>query len=410
MVELALLVARLFLSAVFLLAGVAKLSDPKGTNQALREFGMPAAIAPFLILALSATEIAVAAVLIPTKLAWYGACGALGLIGIFVVGIVVTLARGRDPECHCFGRLGSSRIGWKTLTRNAVLGALAAWLVVRGPSQIGPPLLKHLASAGETERRFFIFAAFVMCLLFYRALRPKPVAVQETAGPIFEDDPDPDSEEQSTAESDDQPVSVAEESNAAPAEQSAESGEPVPAAPPAARKTAPANKPKKLLPAPEVQPLSPAMRKLLEGGAGLPIGTPAPQFALPAITGERRSLMSLRSQGKTICLVFASPQCDPCRALFPYITRWSREYAQTFNFVVVGRGAAMENTVKSTGLDLSRVLLQRSLELSDVYGIKSTPAAVLVGADGLIQSQIAVGRDDIRGLIVAASSGTQPVT
>ncbi|HTW63399.1 MAG TPA: MauE/DoxX family redox-associated membrane protein [Bryobacteraceae bacterium] len=393
MLELALLVARLVLSAVFLLAGVAKLSDPKGTNKALRDFGVPRPLTPFLVLALSLVEIAVAVALVPIAFAWYGACGVLALVAIFVIGIVVTLARGRDPECHCFGRLDSSRIGWKTLVRNGVLGALAGWLVSRGPAQIGPSLWQHLAVAGENERRFFIFAAFVMCLLFYRALRPKPARKPESVETEWDDAAELEQEEE--------PASVPDE---AP---SPELSEPQPCAP---RATAPAVKRAKTLPAPEVQPLTAAMKKLLEAGDGLPIGTPAPQFALPAVNGERRSLLALRSQGKTICLVFASPHCDPCRALFPHISRWAREYERTFNFVVVGRGAAMENTAKNTGLDLSRVLLQRAFELSNVYGIKSTPAAVLVGADGLIQSQIAVGRNDIRQLVVSTGSGTRPVT
>ena len=41
--DAALLIARLLLAAVFTLAGVAKLSDLKGSRQAIIDFGVPAA-------------------------------------------------------------------------------------------------------------------------------------------------------------------------------------------------------------------------------------------------------------------------------------------------------------------------------------------------------------------------------
>jgi uncharacterized membrane protein YphA (DoxX/SURF4 family) len=43
--DAALLIARLVLGAVFTLAGVAKLSDLKGSHRAIINFGVPSAIA-----------------------------------------------------------------------------------------------------------------------------------------------------------------------------------------------------------------------------------------------------------------------------------------------------------------------------------------------------------------------------
>ena len=48
---------------------------------------------------------------------------------LFVVGIGVNLARGRNPECHCFGQLHSAPAGWKTLARTGALAAVAGLLV-----------------------------------------------------------------------------------------------------------------------------------------------------------------------------------------------------------------------------------------------------------------------------------------
>ncbi len=356
--ERALLVARLLLSAVFFLAGIAKLADRKGASKALHDFGLPAALAHPLSWLLSIAEIAVAVALVPVALAWYGAWAALALLAIFGIGIGIALARGRKPDCHCFGQLHSAPVGRSTFIRNGILAGVAAWLVSRGPLRAGPPLWQHLASAGDDERRFFLIAACAMCFLIFRALRRK----------------DPEQEADSTA---------------VDGEDSAQAETDIPAA---------------------ERQLDPELQKILETGTGWPIGTPAPDFTLTDITGQQCSLQSLRDKGRTICLIFSSPFCEPCRALWPSITRWARDHDQALNLIVISRGSAAENLAKQNDFELSRVLVQPGFELSEAYGVSATPAAVLVGADGLIQSQLAVGRDDIRQLIDASVQASPRAT
>jgi len=59
--DAALLIARLVLAGVFTLAGVAKLSDLKGSRRAIINFGVPSAIAAPLGLLLPLAELTVAA-------------------------------------------------------------------------------------------------------------------------------------------------------------------------------------------------------------------------------------------------------------------------------------------------------------------------------------------------------------
>jgi peroxiredoxin len=301
---------------------------------------VPAAFAQPLSLVLSLTEIAVAVALVPFALAWYGACAALALLGVFIIGIAIAMVRGRRPDCHCFGQLHSAPVGRGTLIRNGVLVAIAAWLVVRGPTRLGPALGNHLASAGDTERRLFMVAAVLLCFLFLRALRQADTEDDEVA-------PEPP---------------------------------------------------------PQHQPHDPVLQKVLLEGIGWPIGTPAPDFTLPDIAGQKCSLQSLRDQGKTICLVFSSPHCDPCKALWPHLSRWASEHERTLNIVVVSRGATVEALAKQNQFEASRALLQQEFEISEAYGVISTPAAVLVGTNGLIQSQLAVGREDIQKLLSSAAT------
>ena len=125
-----LLVLRLGLSAVFLVAGFAKLADLAGSRAALRDFGVPARLSsPFGVL-LPLAELAVAVALVPAASAWWGALGALALLLVFVAGIGYALSRGRTPDCHCFGQLHSAPAGPSTLVRNLVLAALAAVVIV----------------------------------------------------------------------------------------------------------------------------------------------------------------------------------------------------------------------------------------------------------------------------------------
>src|ERR687883_284484 len=109
-----------------------KLTDRSGTRQALIDFGLPTSLAVPLGLLLPIAELAVAAALIPTSTALWGGVGALALLLLFIVGISINLARGRKPDCHCFGQLHSAPAGWKTLARNGALAAVASFIVWQG--------------------------------------------------------------------------------------------------------------------------------------------------------------------------------------------------------------------------------------------------------------------------------------
>src|SRR5215218_7157556 len=71
----AILLDRLLLATVFAVAGVAKLADRAGSRQAIVDFGLPARLATLLGILLPLYELAVAAALIPTPTAWWGAVG-----------------------------------------------------------------------------------------------------------------------------------------------------------------------------------------------------------------------------------------------------------------------------------------------------------------------------------------------
>src|SRR5215470_14560633 len=130
--SIVLLVARLLLSAVFSVAGVTKLADLSGSRRAMIGFGLPKNVAGPVSLALPLAEILVALALIPLNSAWMAAVAAAGLLSIFVIAIAVNLARGRTPDCHCFGQLHSEPVGSSTLIRNIALIIVAGFIVAAG--------------------------------------------------------------------------------------------------------------------------------------------------------------------------------------------------------------------------------------------------------------------------------------
>jgi peroxiredoxin len=142
-------------------------------------------------------------------------------------------------------------------------------------------------------------------------------------------------------------------------------------------------------------------------GIGLPIGTPAPEFELPGLTGEKRSLQSLRELGDVL-LVFSSPFCESCAALTANLVRWTHEKEGLPNVVLINVGTAKDNLAKLTGFDASRVLLQPQFEVAEMYDCGVTPAAVLVGADGLVQSALAVGAAAIEQLVSQQPASRRP--
>ena len=120
---------RIALSAMFGVAGVAKLLDQRGTRDAVKDFGSPASLVPVLSFVLPIVELAIATGLLFDLTARPSAVAALLVLGLFVVAISVSLARGSTHDCHCFGQLYSRPLGWPTLVRNLVF-ALGAGVVL----------------------------------------------------------------------------------------------------------------------------------------------------------------------------------------------------------------------------------------------------------------------------------------
>jgi methylamine dehydrogenase accessory protein MauD len=337
-----LLVARLLLALVFLVAGVAKLADRTGSRQGLVDFGVPRALASPLGILLPLAELAVGAALIPTSTAWWGAIGALALLLLFVAGISINLARGRKPNCHCFGQLHSAPAGWSTLFRNGALAAIAGFILWEGKEGAGPSAVSWLGDLPTAQLLALIGGLLVLGLLavegwfLVNLLRQNGrllVRLEELEKRVT-------SAEGAASES------------------------------------------------PQTQPQ-----------AGLPVGTEAPTFNLQGLYGETLTLEALRASGKPVMLLFTDPNCGPCTAMLPEIGRWQQEHAERATVALVSRGTPEENRSKSAEHGLTGVLLQGDWEVSEAYQVAGTPSAVIVEPDGKVGSPVAAGPEAIRSLV-----------
>src|SRR6266536_298612 len=354
--SLLLVFARLLLCVVFLIAGLAKLADLAGSRQAMRDFGVPAVLADLFGLLLPLAELAIAVALLPAVSAWWGGLGALLLLLLFVVGISYNLARGRQPDCHCFGQLHSSPAGWPTLIRNVGLAALASVIVALGRSTPALGVLDWLAPLSVIQRIEVLAGVLLLALLIGEVWLLFHVLSQQGRLLLR--------------------IEALEAQRAA----NGMAAQPIP-------------------PGNTASPVT-----------GLPVGTPAPGFALPPLTGEMTTLQALRALGKPVVLIFSDPGCGPCTALLPEIGRWQREHANKLVVVLISRGTVEANRPKVTEYGLTHMLLQQDREVAQAYQASGTPSAVLIRPHGTIGSPLAQGADAIRALIDQALNPIGPDT
>jgi hypothetical protein len=161
-VDAVVLVARLVLAGVLIVSATAKLRDRQGARQAAADLGVPPGLAPLIAASLAPLELLSAVLLLTTG--WLVVAGAAlaGLLLLaFTIAIVVSLARGRRVECHCFGALSAKPLSWWSVARNVALLLLAV-LVLTGGGQQGWPwqeLADLLDPLSSTERWLWVVVA-----------------------------------------------------------------------------------------------------------------------------------------------------------------------------------------------------------------------------------------------------------
>ncbi len=337
---------RLFLVAIFALAGIGKLLDLDGSENAIKDFGVPDILAkPFSVL-LPFAEILVAILLLFVQTSWLGAIGGFLLLLTFIGGMLFQMAKGNAPDCHCFGQLHSEPVSTKSLIRNGIFAILAFFLILSGKDNQGLSVF-DLSNNSEGNFMSFILGLATVGLLAAVVFYLKRISEQQTQ--IM------------------RRMEILELT-------ALDGGR-------------------------EIE-----RENLTHPNKGLPIGAPAPDFVLPDTNGRDVSLENLLMQAKPVLFFFISPTCNPCAALLPEIERWQAELKGKLNFVFVSSGKGKENLEKLAGGEFKQILLQKDREVALLFGAEWTPTAVIVNTDGTIASRTAVGDKAIREMLEMAKT------
>ena len=131
---------------------------------------------------------------------------------------------------------------------------------------------------------------------------------------------------------------------------------------------------------------------------GLRAGAEAPNFVLADLDGKPRSLLDYR--GKRVLLVFSDVTCGPCDEVAVELVRRYKRRPKGLEIVMIGRGDPETNrrNAKVMGYPFP-VLLQKSWEVSKLYGMFATPIGYLIDENGILVEDVAVGPQPILDLV-----------
>ncbi len=334
--EATLLIIRLFLFAVFAVAGISKLLDRPGSIKAMREFGTPDEFTKTFAIALPFAEIVFAFCFLYKEMSWVGALGALLLLLSFIGGMIWQISQGKAPDCHCFGQIHSEPVGKKSLIRNIVFAVLALVLVAQGKDGQGLNLADNRFEMLQMALIFLLLAVAVVLLAYVKRLSDRQNEILRRMGVL------------ELAAGDSLPV----ERN--------DAGDP---------------------------------------NDGLPIGAPLPDFAIPDLDGRVVRFEQLQAENKPFLFLFVGATCAPCEAFMPEIREWESLLSDRLRFIFISHGDVEVNRDKFAGSETGLVLVEKEREFALSVNAKWTPTALFVDSDGNIASHIAAGDIAIRRLV-----------
>lgn len=348
--EFLFLVLRVALIGVFSTAALTKLGDGDrvGIHDILQEVGVSARVRRLVGIALPWVEMAIVVLLVIPATASVGAAAAALLLATMTLVVAIVLVRGKKLACNCFGQANAGPIGRETLIRNVALTAGALLLAAFGPDgAVSQRAASALPFSDIQENPMLLTALFG---LFTSVLWLLFHQFRQNGRLLLRMD---------AIELRLQGAGIAHLT----------SDEQIP--------------------------------------AGLPVGTLAPDFAIPRLDGNgTTSLRDLRAAKLPVVLVFSDEACAPCKELLPKLATWQREYASELTVALIVHDQANRLRADPGGYP-GISLVQATREIAGLYLASATPSAVLVDANGTIQSALALGAQQI-GILVEQARGAAP--
>ena len=124
-----LLTLRILLGVVFIYAAISKASDPEGFARAIANYKLlPIFLINILALILPWIELCAGVLIVFGFLVKENSMILGGLLAVFVIAILISLARGLNIDCGCFGTVGGTKVGIQKILEN--IGLLLSAIIL----------------------------------------------------------------------------------------------------------------------------------------------------------------------------------------------------------------------------------------------------------------------------------------
>lgn len=383
-IDLTVLVVRHALALVFLVAAAGKLRDRDATRTAAVDLGVARRFAGPISIGLPVTELGIAGTLLLPASAGIAGCVAFALVAAFTVLVAVQLVRGRRPSCNCFGA-GEAPIGATTVVRNVLLLAASAsvgirWLAgvtgdgadacrVGCPGELSAGQIVALTASAVVAVVLAAHTWAIVQLLRQRGELLQRLGDLETrfGGPLLPSHA---------------PLPVRHD-------QADRAGQPEP---------------------PDA--LGHPRRRGTHRRV-LAIGSPAPRFSLPDVTGREVGIDELLGITDAIggshlptVVLFLETRCEACVSLAAEIAERSVADGPATDrrlvAVVGGDPDAVADRIDARGF--AHVLVDTGGAVAQRYGVAGSPTGLVVLADGRVASPFAEGRAAVSRLVRGTTS------
>lgn len=115
----------------------------------------------------------------------------------------------------------------------------------------------------------------------------------------------------------------------------------------------------------------------------LPKGIPAPSFETIDAGGKEVTLEEYL--GNTVILIFSSPSCHACQAIYPVLKEFSTKHREV-EFVMLSNGDDVENKELVLEYGFEFPVVKPTKELAESYMISRVPFVYLIDENGLVIS------------------------
>lgn len=125
-----LIAIRIFFGFIFIFAAVTKIADPAGFSQSIYNYKlMPDFSINFLAIAFPWIELVTGILLVFGIAVKENSAILTGLLVVFIIAISISMARGLNIDCGCFGTIEGSKVGLMKILENVGLLILGLILI-----------------------------------------------------------------------------------------------------------------------------------------------------------------------------------------------------------------------------------------------------------------------------------------